>query len=145
MTETPNLPALREAVAKMTEGPWTAYRMTHHERGDDLTLEEIGKYVRNSVAKSAEKSGSSAFLFVSAEKPDGPADVCHVGNGPTSPQNAAGIVALRNAAPALLDEVEALRAVLDTARWPGTQRDDEIVVLVNAAAWQAWRARKEHL
>jgi len=90
---------------KHTPGPWIAYHMTHAERGDNLTPEELGEYVCNSVKKSALASGTTDFLFVSAEKPDGPADVCHVGNGPTSPANAKLIAA----APDLLHALTMVR------------------------------------
>ena len=85
----PMLSIIQNRVERASQGKWTACRMTHAERGGDLTPEELGEYVMNSVRKSAEASGSSTFLFISVEKADGqPADVCHVGNGPTSPQNA---------------------------------------------------------
>ena len=88
MDNSERIAAIEQRLEAASAGKWTACRMVHHERGDDLTPEELGEYVKNSVVKSAEASGSSAFLFVSVEKPDGDADVCHVGNGPTSPQNA---------------------------------------------------------
>jgi len=64
-----SLPALREAVAKMTPGPWEYDTETH-----GVYNAEVG------------------YGIVDAE-----------------PKDAAGIVALRNAAPALLDELETLR------------------------------------
>ena len=67
----PNLPALREAVAKMTPGPWKA---------DGIYIEPVME------------SGDYA-----------PPQLKHT-------RDAYGIVALRNAAPALLDELERLRA-----------------------------------
>ena len=70
MTDKPSLPALREAVAKMTPGPWEYDTETH-----GVYNAEVG------------------YGIVDAE-----------------PKDAAGIVALRNAAPALLDELEALKA-----------------------------------
>lgn len=79
---------IRLRLDAATPEPWKAYRMVHDERGDALTPEEIGEYVTNTVRKSAILSGSTDFLFISAEKSDGPADVCHVGNGPASPANA---------------------------------------------------------
>ena len=86
---TERINAIRERLNRASKGPWTACRMTHEDRGDDLTPAELGEYVQNSVVKSAGESGSNAFLFVSVEKTDGKsADVCHVGNGPTSPANA---------------------------------------------------------
>ena len=69
-----SLPALREAVAKMTPGPWECVATGFH--GDEL---HIGP-------------------------PDKPAVVRNIPRA-----DAAGIVALRNAAPALLDELETLR------------------------------------
>lgn len=89
-----------------TPGPWTAYAMVHEDTNEPMTPEQIGEYVKNSVIKSAEQSGTLQFLFVSAQKPDGPADVCHVGNGPTSPANAKLIAA----APDLLEALKAVRA-----------------------------------
>jgi len=56
--------------------------------------------------------------------------------------NAAGIVALRNAAPALLDELEAARAVLDTAMISGPPDATWRQLLVARAAWLAWQARQ---
>lgn len=115
---------LKELAEAASRGVWTACRITHHERGDDLTPEEIGQYTANSVIKSRDESGSSAFLFVSVEKPDGPADVCLVGNGPTSAANAAYIAAV---SPDVLltllasltqkdEEIAALKEVLDDKR-----------------------------
>lgn len=88
-----------------TPGPWTVYAMVHEDTNEPMTPEQIGEYVKNSVIKSAEQSGTRQFLFVSAQKPDGPADVCHVGNGPTSPANAKLIAA----APELLAALKTLR------------------------------------
>lgn len=79
------------SIRDHTPGPWTTFRMTVD---DDLpTPEQIGEYVKNSVIKSAERSGTTDFLFVSCVKEDGESDVCHVGNGPTSPANAQLIAA----------------------------------------------------
>lgn len=75
-------------LAAASAGDWTACRMVHEERGDDLTPDELGEYIRNAVIKSADDSGSRGFLFISVETPQGARDVCHVGNGPTSPANA---------------------------------------------------------
>lgn len=90
---------------RYTSGPWTAYAMVHEETNEPMTPEQIGEYVKNTVIKSAKTSGTLQFLFVSAQKPDGPADVCHVGNGPTSPANAKLIAA----APDLLEALKSLR------------------------------------
>lgn len=104
-----DLDHLESLLAAATPAPWTAYRQVHAERGDDMTPEECGEYVRNSVVNSARESGSSEFLAILAQKIDGPADVCLVGNGPTSPANAKLIEALRNAAPDLLRIARAVR------------------------------------
>jgi hypothetical protein len=80
-----NLSALREAVAKMTGGPW-ALRL--YCGNDELYCD---------------------WHEISTPDCDGLISIQAPGNA----DNAAGIVALRNAAPALLDEVEAARAELD--------------------------------
>jgi hypothetical protein len=71
----PNLPALREAVAKMTEGPWRNIGDGFVGHGDFAKLVCSGTDLQDMTI----------------------ADIN-------------GIVALRNAAPALLDELEQLRA-----------------------------------
>ena len=85
-----DLPALREAVAKMTPGPWEYDTETH-----GVYNAEVG------------------YGIVDAE-----------------PKDAAGIVALRNAAPALLDEVERVRAeheyqLCEAQRWAGRAEQAE--------------------
>jgi len=115
-----NLPALREAVAKMTGGPWECVATGFH--GDEL---HIGP-------------------------PDKPAVVRNIPRA-----DAAGIVALRNAAPALLDELEQLRehrrllilwAEGCAARLPVAERKAlnwRDVDVARKAARQAWQAAKE--
>lgn len=76
-----------------TLGPWTACRMVHELTDEPMSPEQVGEYVCNSVKKSAAESGSLDFLFVSANTDRGVRDVCHVGNGPTSPANARLIAA----------------------------------------------------
>lgn len=76
-----------------TPSPWLPRVLTHAERGDLLTAEEIGEYVRSGVLVSAEKSGSLEFVAVQA----GDLHVCLVGNGPNRVANARLIAA----APAL--------------------------------------------
>jgi len=98
------LAALFEAA---TKGEWTAYRMIHADTGEPLTPDEIAEYVRNSVIKSEGESGTTNFLFITCEKDDGSADVCHVGNGPMSPQNAAAIAHAHNLMPRILDVMRA--------------------------------------
>jgi hypothetical protein len=82
------IPAVEARIATATPGEWQACRMVMEGEDRPLTAEEIGEYVMNSVRKSATESGTEDFLFIYVEKPNGPADVCHVGNGPTSPENA---------------------------------------------------------
>lgn len=77
--------ALSERASKL---PWATYNMIHAERGDAMTPEEIGEYVVGCVWKSREDGGSDNFLFVTTGEADGP-DICHVGNGPRGPHNAA--------------------------------------------------------
>jgi hypothetical protein len=106
---------LTRAHEASTQGEWTGYRLVHADRGDTMTPEEMGEYVRNSVIKSESESGTRDFIAVLGNKPDGPADVCHVGNGPTSPANAAFIVAAHNHLGALLayvrEQSELVRAL----------------------------------
>ena len=104
--------------AKWPYPPWRAHRIVHFETGEALTPEEIGEYVKNTVLNSAEESGTTDFLIVSCEKPDGPADICHVGNGP----NAKAIAPLLAAAPLL---AEAVRYVLEWAEHTRAMDDDE--------------------
>jgi len=99
-----------------TPGPWKAYRMTNANTGELFTPDEVGEYVANTVRKSAEESGTIDFLFIGCEKDSGPADVCHVGNGPTSPANARLIAA----APEML---EALESVADQLNGTAVLRD----------------------
>lgn len=112
--------------------PWTAYRMVHEETGEPMTPEQIGEYVCNSVKKSAVESGTTDFLIVKVEKEDGNADVCHVGNGPTSPANARLIAA----APDLL---AALKTLLEDLadNWGDGVKDGQYDWLLTADAVDA--------
>ena len=93
--------ALRAADKAATGAPWAAVRLTNE--GREFTPDEFATYVRNSLAK-----GVGADIFAAmCEKPDGPADVAHFGNGPTSAENLALAVLLRNAAPEIAALVEA--------------------------------------
>ncbi len=56
--------------------------MTDAETGDPLTHERYIEYLKNTLLM-----GGEDLYFVHVEKPDGPADVCHAGNGPTSLEN----------------------------------------------------------
>jgi hypothetical protein len=102
------IPAVEARIATATPGEWQACRMVMEGEDRPLTAEEIGEYVMNSVRKSATESGTEDFLFIYVEKPNGPADVCHVGNGPTSPENADFIAHARADLP---------RAVAGTRAW----------------------------
>ena len=94
MTPT-DLPALREAVAQMTEGPWFW------------------------------KPGSLRDIVTKSDTQD--LRVCEAAPGNTNGEDdTKGIVALRNAAPALLDEVEALRA--ENAALKANADDDTAIV-----------------
>lgn len=87
---------------KHTKGEWQAFNMVHADRGDAMTPEEIGEYVKNSVLKSIADGGSAdRFLFISTGE-EGAPDICLVGNGPNGPANAKLIAA----APELLKECE---------------------------------------
>lgn len=84
---------------KHTPGPWKVFNMVHADHNRPMTPEEIGEYVKNSVLVNPDNPD---FLFVSCEKEDGPADVCHIGNGPDGPYNAL----LIQAAPDLLEAMQ---------------------------------------
>lgn len=81
------------ALSQEATQNWTAHNMVHAE-GRPMTAEELGEYVTNSVKMSDE----TRFLFISGQNDEGEdVDVCHVGNGPNGPNNAAFIVTLVNA------------------------------------------------
>jgi len=84
-----NLPALREAVAKMTEWPWL-------DNGTEATDEDCQETI---IETSPRYTGVDFEIPVAGDMDRRRADI-------------AGIVALRNAAPALLDELEMLHADL---------------------------------
>jgi len=76
----------KEALDGATPGPWVGCNMTHQDHGGQMTPEELGEYVCNSV-----KMGDpNRFLFVSAKNHYGnDIDVCHTGNGPRGMFNTA--------------------------------------------------------
>ncbi len=92
MTDTPSLPLLREAVAKMTEGPWHAGSVGPYP------------YTANVYGNPKTALGIVAQCY---RCPD--AYTPHRSDVTQGDMDAAGIVALRNAADAMLDEVEAER------------------------------------
>ncbi len=77
---------------EFTKGPWTPCIL-------NIKKEVIGEYVQRCV----DSSPDDRFFFVSVEKEDGPADICHVGNGPTSEKNAFLIAAAPDLYNALLE------------------------------------------
>lgn len=82
-----------------TPGPWKPCNMVHADRGDQMTPEEIGEYVANSVRMG----DLSRFLFVSGKHSDGgDCDVCHTGNGPRGPANTRRIARVPDMEAALL-------------------------------------------
>jgi len=50
--------------------------------------------------------------------------------------------AILNALPALLDELEAARAVLETAENSSTRKAHQVWLVVDRAAWLKWRERQ---
>src|SRR5690606_24417669 len=107
--------------------------MVHGERGDAMTPEEIGEYVKNSVIVSAVLGGSlDRFLFIRAGEGDDARDVCHVGNGPAGPWNAHLIAAAPDMLEALRTAVQLVETDVICAR-PG---DRETLI----AALRDWNA-----
>lgn len=105
--ELPTIEQLKILAKAATQGRWMACRMVHGERGDDLTADELGEYVKNCVAVGGERP----FLFVSVEIEGRGVDLCHIGNGPNGPNNAAFIEAVNPATVlALIDHIERLSA-----------------------------------
>lgn len=86
------------AETKHTPGPWKLMRLESEQH------EEIAAYQARCTAK-----GEGPFFIVLCEKPNGPADVAHTGNGPTSGWNGALIAA----APELLQELRRLLAAVE--------------------------------
>lgn len=107
------LSELRRAAEGASPGKWAAFNMVHKERGDQMTPEEIGEYVTNSVRKSQSRGDADRFLFITAHPGDG-LDICLVGNGPLGPHNA-HFIALANPSTilSLLDELEGARKALE--------------------------------
>ena len=76
-----------------TPGPWMPFVMVNQETGAQMTPEQVGELVKNSIIKSAIQSGTNEYVFVVAKKHDGEYDICHVGNGPDRKANARLIAA----------------------------------------------------
>jgi hypothetical protein len=91
-----------------TPGPWNACNMVHADRGNQMTPDEIGEYVANSVRMG----DMSRFLFVSGKHTDGgDCDVCHTGNGPRGTANTRRIARVPDMEAALLAAAELADAV----------------------------------
>ena len=85
---------LLASLTGFTPGPWTGWNMIHADTGIPMTPDELGEMLKNNVLQSIKDGGSAKrFLFVSGETPIGPADMCHVGNGPNCLRNTALIAA----------------------------------------------------
>jgi len=92
---------IAELKKSITPGPWQCGAM-------DMPLDKIGEYVQGCV----DVGPLNDFYFILCQKEDGPADVCHVGNGPTSEHNAA-LIAL---APEMADLIEKQNRLLGLYR-----------------------------
>lgn len=100
MSEVKPKPTLEGQATEHVPGPWTWGRLVDKDTGEPLQGEAINKYVLETVAK-----GSPDFFFVViCQKPDGEADVCHTGNGPTSAAHARLIAAAPDLLAALKEE-----------------------------------------
>lgn len=112
-----------------TPGPWSAFNMTHEDRGDQMTPDEVGEYVANSVRMGCWPH----FLFVGGKHSDGgDCDVCHVGNGPLGPYNARRIARVPEMEDRILadaDEITRLRAELAAANAGEEKLRDDIAAL----------------
>jgi len=134
-----DLTAMREAVATMTEGPW----VVDPQFGLDIVRAvDIGK--PHGGGATPELDARYAWVIATV-RADWPFDGCEAFTrrkfkGQQEPEaDAAGIVALRNAAPALLDEVERVRAeheyqLCEAQRWAGRaeQAEAEVAALKTA-------------
>jgi hypothetical protein len=83
---------------KHSPEPWQAARL------DVSGADEFKAY----TARCIDEGSPGDFYIVLVQKPDGPADACHTGNGPASAANARRIVACVNACAGL--STEALEA-----------------------------------
>lgn len=108
------------AETKHTPGPW---QLVHLEGSDDH--QAVADYQARCTAK-----GSGPFFIVLCEKPDGPADVAHTGNGPTSYANGLLIAA----APELLEALRFVLAHAFEAKWAGDERALDLVEAAIAKA-----------
>jgi hypothetical protein len=91
---------MSETTQAHTQGPWTWGRLVDVDTGEPLRGDSVKRYISGCIDRG---DPDDFFFLVLCEKPDGPADVCHTGNGPTSRANARLIAA----APDLLEAVRA--------------------------------------
>jgi len=127
-----SLPALREAVAQIAPCP---------------KCSGAGFLVTNSSHAEHDAGCDGSCRNCPVEVPDqdiGPCD-CEFAQANLTE---ADLWRLASALPALLDELERLRAVLDGRVDLGemvnvtiTPDDDEVLLCVSRAAWRAWQAR----
>ena len=96
--------ALERLEREATPGPWDGTRLAF-DPPEATEKDSMKRYVTGAIDK-----GGDEYFAVLCEKPDGRADVCHTGNGPTSGWNAMLIGTVRTALPLLLAEVRASRA-----------------------------------
>lgn len=100
---------LEKLLEQVTPGEWIGHNMVHADGERQMTAEEIGEYVCNSV----KMGDSTRFLFVSGKHADGgDCDICHTGNGPRGPANTA-LIAM---APELARKVIAAEKVVHEVR-----------------------------
>jgi hypothetical protein len=118
---------------KHSPEPWGAFRL------DVSGTDEFKAY----TARCIDQGAPEDFYVVMVEKPDGPADVCHVGNGPTSAENARRIVACVNACAGIATEELETGALGDALSLLAMLANEDIVSQaadddgrVNLRCWQ---------
>lgn len=119
------LAAIAARNAARTQGKWLGMNMVNID-GSSMTAENIGEYIKNSVKKTAEVQKVERFLFVTIDGDNQP-DICHVGNGPMGPHNAAFIAHASEDIPALLAEVSRLSDALAEAEKRITEAACDVV------------------
>jgi hypothetical protein len=101
-------------AAEANSGPWQGvlldFGVLEGVAPDATEKERMKTYVAGSI-----DLGGDRFYAVLCEKPDGLADVCHTGNGPTSAANATFLAAAREAVPALIAELAAWKKGVEDA------------------------------